>query len=121
MAEYYEPDQFAMDRLESENLGTNIKLPVSLEKGYYKVTRPFNGKWKDGKYYKNITVEMYGSGDSGTYIRNAVTGEYTKHIVGSKAEELFYKVAICTGIGRNGPICLFYDTRSQYETHQMVV
>ena len=43
----------------------------------------------------------------------------TNYLVGSKEEDLFYKVSICTGIDRdNGPIHLYYDSPSQYENHQ---
>ena len=62
---------------------------------------------------------MYGTGEYGSYIRNAVTGAYSKHKVGSEASDLYYSVANCCGIDKiNGPVHLYYDTPSQYEAHQ---
>jgi hypothetical protein len=64
------------------------------------------------------TIEMYGSGDIGSYIRNAVSGQKTNHIVGSKEENLYFSVIETTGInGRKDPIKLFYDSPEQFESH----
>ena len=92
---------------------SNIK---TLDKGYgfvYRLKLGVNGK------FKNMKIDCYASGDSGTYIRNAETGNYYKYKVGSKDEELFFKVALSTGdfntkIGSN---ILFYDSPEQYESH----
>lgn len=61
---------------------------------------------------------IFGSGDTGTTIRNAVTGEkYYGHKVGSKNEDLYFKARICTGeFGIETPT-LFYDSVEQYEKH----
>ena len=82
-------------------------------------TRTINLKLVDGKQYKPITINMYGSGDYGSYIKNAVTGAYTNHRVGSEAEHLYYTVADCTGMDKiNGPVHLYYNSPSEYEKHQ---
>ena len=84
-------------------------------------TRTINLKLVDGKQYKPITINMYGSGDYGSYIKNAVTGAYTNHRVGSEAEYLYFTVANCTGLDKmHGPVHLYYDTPSQYENHQFI-
>jgi glycosyltransferase involved in cell wall biosynthesis len=44
-------------------------------------------KWQDGEYYDKVTIEMFGSGNPGTKIRNAVTGAKTPYLVGSLNEE----------------------------------
>ena len=68
---------------------------------------------------KRVTIKLYGSGDYGSYIKNAVTGAYTNHRVGSAAENLYFCVANCTGLDKmHGPVHLYYDTPSQYENHQ---
>lgn len=85
-----------------------------------KYTIQFNNTWKDGKYRKTVTIENYGSGQQGSRIRNAVTGEKYSHseLVGSKFEDLYFKVIESTGrFNRRDPLILFYDTPDQYENH----
>lgn len=122
MAEYAETQHFETERFESDSVHSRHNTrPTIPYKRHYKIVRPFFQKGKDGKYYKskNVTIEMYGSGDTGSQIRNAVTGLPTNYLVGSKEEDLFYKVSICTGVDKeNGPIHLFYDSPAQYENHQ---
>jgi hypothetical protein len=69
----------------------------------------------DGKKKKLL---IFGSGDVGATIRNAVTGEkYYGHRVGSKNEDLYFKVRLCTGeFGTNSPT-LFYESAEQFEKH----
>jgi len=71
---------------------------------------------------KNTKIECYTSGDSGMNIRNAETGSYYKYKVGSKEEDLFFKVALATGElkTRNSSNVLFYDSPEQYEKHFML-
>ena len=89
-----------------------------LDKNYEKYSIPFNGHWTDGKYYKRITIENYGSGSSGTLIRNAVTGARYNITVGSSDEDILFKVCESTGRdGRKDPLMLYYDTPEQFENH----
>jgi len=69
----------------------------------------------DGKIKKQL---IFGCGDVGTTMRNAVTGEkYYGHKVGSKSEDIYFKARLCTGeFGNNVPM-LFYDSAEQYEKH----
>jgi hypothetical protein len=78
----------------------------------------------DGHY---ITIENYGSGLSGTFARNAITGEYIKvagiHyiIVGSSDEELLFKVTDSSGHnGRKEPLILYYNSPEEYENHHFI-
>jgi len=90
------------------------------EKHYEKYSLPFNDTWNDGKYYKYITIENYGSGGHGSYVRNAVTGTVCKEFirVGSSDEDLYFKVTDSSGRnGRNYPLMLYYDSPEQYENH----
>ena len=89
-----------------------------LDRNYEKYSVPFNNKWTDGKYYKKITIENYGSGSYGSRIRNAVTGVRYNFIVGTAEQDLFFKVIDSTGRnGRREPLMLYYDSPEQYENH----
>ena len=79
-------------------------------------------KWQDGKYYDKVTIELFGSGDTGTKIRNAVTGAKTPYLVGSLNEDLFFKVMDASGNkGRRDSLLLFYDSPEQYENHNFII
>ena len=87
----------------------NIK---SIDPGYGYIYR--NRMTSSGKF-KKTRIDCYTSGDSGTNIRNAETGNSYKYKVGSKEEDLFFKVARSTGElrTRNGSNILFL-IQSQY-------
>ena len=90
----------------------------NVDKYYEKYSVLFNNIKKDGKFYKTVTIENFGSGQIGTRIRNAVTGMRYTNLVGSIDEDLFFKVIDPTGRkGRKEPLILFYDTPEQYENH----
>ena len=90
----------------------------NVDKYYEKYSILFNDTWKDGKFHKKLTIENFGSGQSGTMIRNAVTGMRYTNLVGSSDEDLFFKVIDSSGRnGRKYPMILFYDTPEQYENH----
>jgi hypothetical protein len=94
---------------------TLAAVPKSIDHNYEKFNINFN-KWKDGRFYKTITVELYGSGQCGSKIRNAVTGQRYPYLVGSADEDLFFKVSNVTGrYGRKNTLTLFYDSPQQYE------
>jgi hypothetical protein len=60
-------------------------------------------------------VQVFSSGPIGHTIRNAVSGfKYTGDIVGSKAEDQYFKVRICNGEANNDGK-LFYENPEQYE------
>jgi len=83
------------------------------DKGYYSWTRPASGLKKSHK------IEAYSSGDVGSRIRDPITGDrYRNYLVGSRNEDLFFKVRMCTGEfgGREGPT-LFYSSPEEYERH----
>jgi hypothetical protein len=118
MAEYAETQFFDNERFESDSINSRRRSSNKALR-HYTVSRVFNDTWRDGKFYKNVIINMHGSGDSGSLIRNAVTGAITNYVVGSKDQDLFYKVAMCTGLDRDyKPVHLFYDSPTQYENHQ---
>lgn len=71
--------------------------------------------FRNGKK-KIITVEypVYGTRLYGN-IRNAATGEYMDHMVGSNDENLYFKIIMTS---TNKPITLFYNSPAEYEEHQ---
>ena len=88
------------------------------DKGYYVVKR------KDPASYNTVVdVGFYVTPFTpGVTIRNALTGVYQNYKVGRREQDLFYKVIMATGEGRDGklsqePNQLFYDYPEQYERH----
>lgn len=96
----------------------NIK---KMDKGYHKINRKLGKTWIDGKYYKNISIECYVSGDTGNKIRNAVTGFRTGSKVGSIEEDLYFKVKLVNGDIKKGSGNFFYDSPEQYEKHHFCI
>ena len=77
-----------------------------------------NCKTKNGK---NVKVDCFYSGQQGTYIRNAFTGEMFKNKVGSNDEYMFFKMYLCNGINeKREPILLFYNTPEECERHLLM-
>jgi len=88
-----------------------------LNKGYHKLSRKilYNNK------IKIVEIGVYGSGSQGSSIRNAETGEYYKSKVGSKEEDLFFKVRNATCETSSGSLTLFYESPSEYENHHSII
>ena len=97
----------------TSNAKRQLKLMEELkkaDKGYNKTYR-YNGK-------KRIAVEFYTTNITpGSKIRNAITGVYQNFLVGSRSEDLFYKVANVSDVCRNDQHVMFFDTPEQYERH----
>jgi hypothetical protein len=91
----------------------------SLDSGFIVKTIKVIKQNKEGKREKHIKqIQMYGTGETGSNIRNAISGQRMPHLVGSKNEDLYFSVMEVTGInGRNEGIKLFYDSPEQYEKH----
>ena len=93
------------------------------DKGYHRIRRQkkIGGKFVLEYYETSINVD--------TRIRNAVTGcryrddhPKLRYLVGSRQEDLFFKVIISNGEnGNNNPVFLFYDNPEQFEKHQRVL
>jgi hypothetical protein len=92
------------------------------DKGYHLVHRK---KIPRGKF----TLEYYETyTNPETRIRNAVTGyryrddhPKLKYLVGSRQEDLFFKVTIANGENGNNPMNLYYDNPEQFEKHQKII
>jgi hypothetical protein len=87
----------------------------SIDRGYNKIWR---NVYKNGKL-KKTGIELYTTGCCGSNIRDAETGEYYKHIVGTADEDLYFKVILATGEcnSKNGSSTLFYLSPKHYSDH----
>jgi hypothetical protein len=67
---------------------------------------------------KKLKIPCFASGDVGSSIRNAITGQrYIDCKVGSAKEDMFCKVMICTGEFGPDPVTLFFDDMDSYMRH----
>jgi hypothetical protein len=109
----YENDYISDSKSEStENEMEKIR---KLDKRYYSYTKTvFNDK---KSRFKMLRIGMYATGNTGSQIRNAVTGLYYPDFVGTENEKLYFSVADCTGRFSKGSLWFYYDSQKQYETH----
>lgn len=72
----------------------------------------------EGNLY-NKKVCVYTSSGKGSNIRDAETGIYYPNKVGSKDEDLFFKVTVATGEcnSKNNSNCLFFMSPRHYENY----
>ena len=113
--DFYNPvDPNEYDDAQLEDMFDKAKR---MDKGYNVIYRKVPRKY-DGKL-KNKKIEIYTSSGTGSCIRDAETGEYYPNIVGSKDEELFFKVALSTGecTSANGSNILFFVSPQHYANH----
>lgn len=73
----------------------------------------------DNGKIKNKRIKVFTSSGCGSNIRDAETGEHYSNKVGSRDEDLFFKVSIATGEcnSANGSNVLFYCSPQHYENH----
>jgi hypothetical protein len=94
--------------------GDTINNVKKLDRGYNEIHRRV---LQSNGMRKNKKIIMYNSGDVGSHIRNAVTGIYTKDIVGSASEDSYFTTSFATGECPKGPLILYFDSPEQYERH----
>ena len=82
-----------------------------MDKGYNVIRKSNRKRTKD--------FAVYSSNGTGNQIRDAETGEYYHNLVGSKDEDLFFKVSLSTGKCKssNGSNTLFYLSPQHYSIH----
>jgi hypothetical protein len=81
-----------------------------MDKGYHKVYHIIDNKKKSIEFYSTSIFP-------GSKIRGAIGGAYYPGFkVGSRDEDLFFKIACSTGDCRDNNIC-FFDTPEQFENH----
>jgi len=115
--DYYNPHD-EIDSLDSKLNKLNLlEESKSIDRGYSKIYRYIE---TTNGMIKRLKVELYTSGDMGSNIRDAESGEYYKYKVGSLDEELFFKVTMGTGEcnSLNGSNILFYTSPHQFMSHQ---
>lgn len=101
------------DQREQQNLITDVK---SLDRGYNVIYRTMLGK--NGKP-KRTKIAVYTSGSTYSHIRDAETGTYYSDRVGTRDEDLYFKVELSTGEckSKNGSKTLFYLSPRHYMAH----
>lgn len=107
-----------VDDYEIDKIRNNEKILNSLshDRGLNTIVRKVtleNGRTK------NKRIRVYTSGGAGTRIRDAETGEFYPNMVGSKDEDLFFKVALSTGEcnSANGSSILFFSSPQHCMNH----
>ena len=95
-------------------------VSICVDDNFHKEKRQYNNVW-NGVFNKFVNVSFYSSKGTGTQIRDAISGEYSRYLVGSSGQNLFFKVVHTTGFRKNSPLHLYYASPEQYEAHQYVV
>ena len=90
------------------------------DRGFNKIFRKVQRESNDKIIFKKI--ELYTTGGTGSNIRDGETGEYYSEKVGTKQEDLYFKVSLATGECKslNGSTTLFYLSPEHYERHLYV-
>ena len=111
--EYIDFNEFYEEQKEQRRLVENAK---SIDRGYNVIYRTVPNK--KGKLVRT-PISIYTSGDVHSNIRDAETGAYYTHLVGSADEDLYFKVILATGEckSKNGSNTLFYSSPRQYMSH----
>jgi hypothetical protein len=104
--DYYHPSYENNNHL--QNIMNELKL---MDKGYNR----FKTIIKTPNNKKKIPIELYSSGDTGSNIRDAITGQYYSFKVGSIQEDSFFKVSIVTGEINNNRRLFFFNSPLDYE------
>ena len=103
----------------SVNENNELTKFKNLDKNFYVITRTAPFERKGVVMYKKKKIGVYTSGNVGSKIRNAETGEYYNYTVGSKYEDMFFSVRLSTGEcnGKNVPATLFFTSPQHYVSY----
>lgn len=116
----YQDDYYKFEEgndFESENdVEKMLEKEKMKDKGYNVIYR--KDVRRDGRTY-NKKIKVYTSGGIGSRIRDVETGQYSSSIVGSKDEDLFYKVSLSTSECRsaNDNNTLFFMSPQHYTNY----
>jgi hypothetical protein len=93
----------------------DLENAKKLDRGYNKIYKKIPRS--DGTL-KRTKIEFYTTSETGNRIRDAETGGYYNHIVGSKDEYLYFKVGLSTGECKssNGSNTMFFTSPYRYMT-----
>ena len=123
MEGYYE-DTFGLNFQDHDNMDcseSGRKRSYFVDKHKHTFTLPIKKFGANGKPKGFETVDCYSTPYSNSKIRDAISGEHTKYVVGKIDEALFFKVINATGKYNDGPVHLYYFSPEQYEQHQKCV
>lgn len=100
---------------DTNNTGEQQKMLWQLKR----CDRGFNRVVLSSNFNKKKYVDIYTSSGTGNRIRDAETGEYYPNLVGSKDEDIFFKVSVSSGHcnSANSSNTLFYSSPQQYSSH----
>ena len=119
MSKEYFQDSCAL--LDSDVNNKALHELKKVDRGFNKVTRRVlrYDATKNEEIIKNKEINVFTSNGTGFKIRDAETGDYTPYLVGSKDEDLFFKVSLSTGElkSQNGSNTLFYESPIHYMNH----
>jgi hypothetical protein len=113
----YEPSEHSGNTLETyrKNQRKNMGEYKMIDKGFRKITILSKGKPVEVEYYQTLSTP-------GIMIRDAITGaRYKEYRVGSKEEDLFFKVRLAIGKSDIDSMLLFYDSPEVYEGHMRTI
>jgi hypothetical protein len=104
--------EFSVASDELKRLTTNIKKD---DIGYNVIWRMV----EKNEQLKKTKIQVYTSNGYGRRIRDAETGDYYAHIVGSPDEDLYFTVILATGEckSKNNSSTLFYLSPQHYIKH----
>lgn len=104
--DYYHPTNENYNHYQTQM--NEIKL---MDKGFNRII--INKKSPNGK--KKTFIELYSSGQTGSNIRDAISGQYYPFKVGNKEEDSFFKVSLMTGDVKNNRRMFFFNSPNDYE------
>lgn len=114
----YQDDYFNHDEndYESDHIENILEKEKIKDRGYNVIYR--KAARRDGRTYSK-KIKIYSSSGTGNCIRDAETGEYFSNMVGSKDEDLFFKVILSTGEceSSNGYSTLFFISPQHYANY----
>jgi hypothetical protein len=96
-----------------ENDLRNMTQFKALDKGFHKIKQ--NQMTPNGR--KSVTYGLYSSGDIGSNIRDAISGQYYEAKVGSKNEDSFFKIVFSSGELQGDRRKFYFHTPEDYERH----
>jgi hypothetical protein len=108
-------DDFHPNNNRIEDLTTNIN--ENTDPGFCKILRKKLHKNKNK--IKNVKLDVYVSGNTGSRIRDAVSGHFYDDFVGSHTADNYFRVSLATGevTAKNGLNTLYYISPRSYEEH----
>jgi hypothetical protein len=110
--DYHPNEPNDIDKLDWKKSVDEMK---TYDKGYNKIYKFV----ETNDEIKKKKIEFYTSNGIGSRIRDAETGQYYNHCVGSAYEDLYFKTVFATGEckSKNGSSTLFYTSPQHYMSH----